>query len=101
MADVLKLLEERQGGKSDEQFANEMGIRSATLWRYKNGKSDINTAVRQRLIGYFAERDDVEMVGALLVYKTGRNPSKEQLSKIGSKLLSFPIKNDQVLVSAT
>lgn len=83
MSDVLKLLELRQGDKSNEQYANEMGLRGTTLWRYKKGQSEINTATRKKLMEYYAARQDAEMVGALLVYKTGSQLSSSQLAEIG------------------
>jgi hypothetical protein len=87
MSDLLKLLELRQAGKSNEQYANEMGIRGSTLWRYKKGQTQINTVTREKLLAYFAARDDAEMVGALLVYKTGSSLSTNQLIKMGKYYL--------------
>lgn len=90
MPDVMELLEKRQGIKSNEQFANEMGLRGSTLWRYKNKKSEINTATRASMIRYFSERKDAEMVGALLAYKTGTGRlSPSDLSTLGKCFLDF------------
>lgn len=88
MSDVMELLGKRQGKKSDEQFANEMGIRGSTLWRYKNGQSDINTEAREKLIRYFSERGDSVMIGALLVYKTGSKFSERELDELGRYFLT-------------
>lgn len=89
MNDVLELLRSRQGEKSDEEFANEMGIRGVTLWRYKNQTSAMSTNIRKKLIVFFASRDDPEMVGALLIYKTGLKPSSQQLVELGKMVLSY------------
>lgn len=89
MVDVMELLKTRQGEKSDEQFANEIGLRGSTFWRYHNGKSDINMQAREKLIQYFAARGDTEMVGALLAYKAGRHLEKEELNSLGRCFLSF------------
>ena len=88
MSEVMELLGKRQGKKSDEQYANEMGIRGSTLWRYKHGQSDINTEVREKLIQYFSERGDSVMVGALLVYRTGSKFSEGELDQLGRYFLT-------------
>lgn len=89
MVDVMELLRTRQGKRSDEQFANEIGLRGSTFWRYHNGKSDINMQAREKLIEYFSALGDTEMVGALLAYKAGRHLEKEELNSLGRLFLGF------------
>lgn len=100
MSDVMELLEERQGQKSDEQFANEIGLRGSTLWRYKNRQSDINTKARELMIRYFSERQDSVMVGALLVYKTGSKFSRQELDELGRYFLQKRPVNNMALASS-
>ena len=58
MKELMELLETRQGKKSDEQYANEIGFRGSTMWRYKNGKSRINNQNREMMIRYFISVND-------------------------------------------
>lgn len=88
LSDVMELLGKRQGKKSNEQYANEMGIRGSTLWRYKHGQSDINTEAREKLIRYFSERGDSVMIGALLVHRTGTKFSEGELDVLGHYFLT-------------
>ena len=89
MVDVLELLRSRQGNVSDEEFANRFGLRGATLWRYKNRQSRIDTSAREKMINYFAALGDAEMVGALLAYKTGVCFNDEQLATFGNSFLKL------------
>lgn len=100
MSEVLELLELRQGEKSDEQFANEIGLRGATLWRYKNGKSEINTVARKKMIEYFCGLNDAVMIGALLTYKSGKSLSPQQLEEIGRFFLAPQSQSKLTLVPA-
>jgi hypothetical protein len=87
MADLMELLELRQGNDSDEKFANRMDLRGSTFWRYKNRKSAIDMEAREKMIQFFAERHDAEMVGALLAYRTGVTLSEPDLSELGRVFL--------------
>lgn len=102
MSDLLKLFESRQGDLSDEKYANQIGLTGSTLWRYKKGKSDINTAARRTLIRYYSRLNDEEMIGALLAYKTDGQLSQPQLIELGRLFLSSTKKssNTLALVSA-
>ena len=88
MKELMELLEKRQGNKSNEQFANEIGFRGSTMWRYKNGKTGINNQKREMMIRYFSERGDTVMVGALLVYKTGSKFTEQELDELGRLFLT-------------
>lgn len=86
--DAIKLLKERQGDLSDKKFANRMGLSGTSLWRYKNGQSDINAIARQKMVEYFARQGDAEMVGALLVYRSGYAPNRSKCVELGDVFLS-------------
>ncbi len=87
MKRLLKLLEARQGQMSNEKFANKIGLAGTTVWRYRAGKSVINAPTRQKMIQYFLAKNDAEMVGALLAYRTGSELSSRQLSELGQQFL--------------
>lgn len=91
MSELMELLELRQAGKSNEQFANEMGLRGSTLWRYHNGKSDIDSESRRKMVQYFSQRGDMEMVGALLIYKTGSELNTDGLQRLGKCFLDLAL----------
>lgn len=71
MAQLVEMLKERQkreGIKSDEAYANRIGIRGSTLWRYYNADRGMNLKVIRILARYFQSKGDEEMVSALKDY---------------------------------
>ena len=63
MNELMELLRQRQGKMSDEEYANKIGLRGSTLWRYYNGKCTIGTEALQKLAVEFAKKNDKVMLG--------------------------------------
>lgn len=69
MAELVTMIQERQGGESTEVFANRMRIRQSTLHRYYTGKTrDMSLHTLRKLAKYFKKRDDQEMIAAIVDY---------------------------------
>lgn len=68
MAELVKMIQERQGQMSIEEYANRMGIRGATLYRYYSEEREIGLAVLRKLIRFYKDQGDTNMVEALTEY---------------------------------
>lgn len=99
MSDVLELLELRQGDMLNDDFAPMLGVRTTTLWRWRNGKSEIDAASKEKLIDYFSGQNDAEMVGALLAYKSGYSMPTHKLIELGQVFMKHATQ-DTALVLA-
>lgn len=71
MADLVKMIRSRQGDMSIEEYANKMGIRGATLFRYYNEERSIRLDVVRKMASFYRGQDDNEMVQALGAYALG------------------------------
>lgn len=71
MSDIVAMLKKRQGGKAVEDYAHELGIRSATLYSYYSGKRNIGISVARRLARYFEDKQDIQMISALGAFVLG------------------------------
>lgn len=71
MADLMRMIRQRQGEKSVEEYANMMGIRGATLFRYYNDEREISLEVVRKLAKFYSDSGDTEMVQALGSYALG------------------------------
>jgi transcriptional regulator with XRE-family HTH domain len=78
MTELMKMIRERQGGLSTEEYANKMGIRQATLWRYYNMERKISLDILQRLARFYREQGDSVMIEALSAYAIGDGESSSQ-----------------------
>lgn len=79
VAELMLMIEKRKGKKSYEAFAREIGINTTTLFKMitdarKNKDRDLVISSVQKLVAYFEEQNDREMVGALVEYATGIKP---------------------------
>lgn len=71
MTELVKMIQERQGKMSIEEFANKMGLRGATLSRcYKEERSLGIDAIR-KMAEYFYQKNDIQMLHALSAYALG------------------------------
>lgn len=78
MAELMKMIRERQGGLSTEEYANKMGIRQATLWRYYKSERSISIDVIRRLARFYRQQGDSVMLEALSAYAlNGESPSQQ------------------------
>jgi plasmid maintenance system antidote protein VapI len=68
MAELVKMIQERQGQMSIEEYANKMGIRGATLYRYYNQERKISIEVVQKLAQFYKNQNDTAMLNALSSY---------------------------------
>ena len=73
MAELVKMLRDRQGEMSIEEFANKMNLRGATLFRYYSGERKISLPSVRKMADYFDRLDDSEMIQALASYSLGKN----------------------------
>lgn len=89
MADLMRLVKIRQGTLSNEKYAAQIGLTGSTLWRYHNGQSRVDLDATQKLAVYFANTNDIEMLGALVAYAIGIDPDKNGLERIGETLLNL------------
>lgn len=89
MTELMELLKQRQGKMSDEEYANKIGLRGSTLWRYYNGKSTIGTEALQKLATEFANKNDTIMLGALAAYALGLPSNAAKLEELGTHLLEL------------
>ena len=71
MAELIKLLKQRQGEMSMEEYANKMGTRTSTLHRQYSGGRNLSIDILQRYAVYFREKGDQEMIDALASYALG------------------------------
>lgn len=89
MTELMELLRQRQGKMSDEEYANKIGLRGSTLWRYYNGKTTIGTEALQKLASEFASKNDPVMLGALAAYALGLPSDASKLEELGTHLLEL------------
>lgn len=73
MAQLVKMIKQRQGDMSMEEYANKVGLRGATLSRYYNEEREIGLTAIRKLALYHA--DDPEMLRALSSYALGMDPT--------------------------
>lgn len=75
MAQIVKLIKARQESTDMgiEEYANHIGIRGVTLWRYYNLERRISLPIVQRLAKYYNDMGDSEMVNALASYALNLN----------------------------
>ena len=71
MAELMKMIKDRQGEMSTEEYANKMGIRQVTLWRYYNSDRKISIEVLRRLARFYKQQGDTAMLEALSAYALG------------------------------
>lgn len=78
MAELMKMIKERQGDLSTEEYANKMGIRQATLWRYYKSERNISIDIIRRLARFYRQQGDSVMLEALSAYALdGESPSQQ------------------------
>ncbi len=87
MAELIELLRDRQGKMSNEQFANMVGLRGATLGRCYRGESILGASALQKFASEFVKRGDMVMIGALAVYALGLSVDTARLEKVGVSLV--------------
>lgn len=71
MAELVEMIQDRQGKKSIEQYANEMGLRGATLFRFYKGQREISVSSLRKMAEYYRLQGDRTMVSALAAYALG------------------------------
>ena len=86
MEALMELLRDRQGKMSNEQFANMVGLRGATLGRCYRGESILGTSALQKFASEFVKRGDMVMLGALAAYALGISVETAKLEKVGVSL---------------
>jgi len=75
MAELVEMIQDRQGKTSIESYANQIGIRGATLYRYYNKQRDMSLEVIRKLIQFYRQQGDTEMVDALKEFAVGDGDS--------------------------
>ncbi len=68
---VMEMLKSRQGDKAVEDFAHDMGVRSSSLWAYYREDKSIGLSNGRKMISYFQDQGDTEMVYALASFLLG------------------------------
>ncbi len=68
MAELVELLKDRQGDLPTEVYANRMGIRGVTLWRYYTEQRGVSINAIRKMAHYFQMQNDEEMLRALAAY---------------------------------
>jgi predicted DNA-binding transcriptional regulator YafY len=71
MSDLVKMIQSRQGDMSIEEYANKMGFRGATLFRYYNNERAVGLNVVRKMAEYYRRQNDIEMLRALGSYALG------------------------------
>jgi len=75
MATVMKMIDERRGGLSYEDYAHMMGLKMSVLYKYvteqEKRKRDMSIPNLQKIARFYHDQGDQEMVEALASYATG------------------------------
>ncbi len=68
MAKVVTMLQDRQGDRTPEVFAVNIGIAPSTLRAYYAEKREIGQQNAKKMVKYFEEQKDLTMVDAIRRY---------------------------------
>jgi transcriptional regulator with XRE-family HTH domain len=87
MAGLMRLIEKRQGDRSDRKYAKMLGIDRSNYWRYKRGQGKMDLTTIQKLSQYYASQNDAELIAALAAYALDLKDDDIDLGKAGKALL--------------
>ncbi len=71
MANLVKMIQVRQGQMSTEEYANKIGLRGSTLFRYYNEERSISLDALRKMAQFYRQQNDTEMMRALSSYALG------------------------------
>ena len=71
MDKVIEMLQVRQGTRSLNAFAKELGIWPSTLWRYYRGERQMSLFMVEKLGRHFLNVGDFDAVATLHAYVLG------------------------------
>jgi cation transport regulator ChaB len=74
MATVMKMVEDRRGDESYEDYAHRMGLKMSVLYKYarqEKGKRDMSIPNLQKMAQFYHTQGDQEMIEALASYAIG------------------------------
>jgi transcriptional regulator with XRE-family HTH domain len=68
---LIEVLQLRSAAQGRTNFAREVGIDQATIWRYEKGESSAGTTALRAFCQYARRTGDAELLGAALAYAAG------------------------------
>jgi len=71
MEELIRLLKQRQGSQSLNEFAAAIGIWPSTLSRYYSGQRKPSRGSLEKMVRYFTQRGDFRAVSVLTAYAFG------------------------------
>ena len=75
MVQLVGMIQARQGKKSIEEYANQMGLRGATLFRFYKGQRAISLPSLRKMADFYRQQGDQEMLAALSSFALEGDPS--------------------------
>jgi len=75
MNDLVEMLKARQGDRSVEQYAHELGLTMSYLYLIYRGERNVNVDSIRKIAKYFRSQGDMEMIRALSEFAIGFDPA--------------------------